>query len=288
MEEYNFFNMEQILGFLGIKHDFENKENKEYPFYDKPSDIIFSWGYITVERKGIEKEIQNKISSNGEYVSELKEIRMLYHIPFYNKRTKNTGTIIQNISLTFRYDKTYKYGDINKSLPEVCYAIERMGNKTNDFYVIGEDNIHFFISNYIMNNQWGIGTTLVESSPKVQLNDNFKEIRENDELNIKLDNKETEIQILTDDIKADEVEYKNEIETLRKQNEEYSKQLDLDYVDKNYISKKKIEDTIEELKGKLKDISKRREKSKTKEEKTILWCLEIRTDERIKTLQELL
>ena len=73
-----------------------------------------------------------------------------------------------------------------------------------------------------------------------------------------------------------------------KENEEYSKQLDLDYVDKNYISKKKIEDTIEELKGKLEDISRRREKSKTKEEKTVLWCLEIRTDERIKTLQELL
>lgn len=80
----------------------------------------------------------------------------------------------------------------------------------------------------------------------------------------------------------------NLLEKLQKENEEYSKQLDLDYVDKNYISKKKIEDTIEELKGKLKDISKRREKSKTKEEKTILWCLEIRTDERIKTLQELL
>nr|DAO54474.1 MAG TPA: hypothetical protein [Caudoviricetes sp.] len=79
-----------------------------------------------------------------------------------------------------------------------------------------------------------------------------------------------------------------EVEKLQKENEEYSRQLDLDYVDKNYISKKKIEDTIEELKGKLKDISKRREKSKTKEEKTVLWCLEIRTDERIKTLQELL
>ena len=73
-----------------------------------------------------------------------------------------------------------------------------------------------------------------------------------------------------------------------KENEEYSKQLDLDYVDKNYISKKKIEDTIEELKGKLEDISRRREKSKTKEEETVLWCLEIRIDERIKTLQELL
>lgn len=82
--------------------------------------------------------------------------------------------------------------------------------------------------------------------------------------------------------------YKEYIKELQKENEEYSKQLDLDYVDKNYISKKKIEDTIEELKGKLEDISRRREKSKTKEEKTVLWCLEIRTDERIKTLQELL
>lgn len=79
-----------------------------------------------------------------------------------------------------------------------------------------------------------------------------------------------------------------EVEELQKENEEYSKQLDLDYVDKNYISKKKIEDTIEELKGKLEGISKRREKSKTKGEKNVLWCLEIRTDERIKTLQELL
>ena len=79
-----------------------------------------------------------------------------------------------------------------------------------------------------------------------------------------------------------------EVEELQKENEEYSKQLDLDYVDKNYISKKKIEDTIEELKGKLEDTSKRREKSKTKGEKNVLWCVEIRTDERIKTLQELL
>ena len=80
----------------------------------------------------------------------------------------------------------------------------------------------------------------------------------------------------------------NLIEKLQKENKEYSKQLDLDYVDKNYISKQEIKDKIEELKGKLEDISKRREKSKTKEEETVLWCLEIRIDERIKTLQELL
>ena len=112
--------------------------------------------------------------------------------------------------------------------------------------------------------------------------------KENDKLNIKLDDKEAEIQILKDDIKADDIEYKHVIEILKKENEEYSKQLDLDYVDKNYIPKQKVKDEIEELKGKLEDISKQREKSKTKEEKTILWCLEIRTDERIKTLQELL
>ena len=82
--------------------------------------------------------------------------------------------------------------------------------------------------------------------------------------------------------------YKEYIKKLQKENEEYSKQLDLDYVDKNYISKQEIKDEIEELKGKLEDISRRREKSKTKEEETVLWCLEIRIDERIKTLQELL
>ena len=120
------------------------------------------------------------------------------------------------------------------------------------------------------------------------LSDYKRVLKENEKLNINLDDKKTEIQILTDDIKADEIEYKNEIETLKKENEEYSKQLDLDYVDKNYISKQEIEDKIKELKGKLEDISKRREKSKTKEEETVLWCLEIRTDERIKTLQELL
>lgn len=33
-----------------------------------------------------------------------------------------------------------------------------------------------------MNNQCGIGTALVESSPKVELNDDFKEIREDEEM----------------------------------------------------------------------------------------------------------
>lgn len=103
-------------------------------------------------------------------------------------------------------------------------------------------------------------------------------------------------------VEFDEFDYKivkivlNLIEKLQKENELVKKQVEYDKthiytpqtIELNFISKKKIEDTIEELKGKLEDISKRREKSKTKEEETVLWCLEIRTDERIKTLQELL
>lgn len=40
----------------------------------------------------------------------------------------------------------------------------------------------------------------------------------------------------------------NLIDRLLKENEEYSKQLDLDYLDKNYILKQKVKDKIEELK----------------------------------------
>lgn len=177
MEEFKFYNTAQILDFLGIKYKFNDEEDKNYPFAENLNDLAFNYGYITVERQSIENEIQNKISSNGEYRSDLEEIKMLYHVPFYNKRTENTGTIMVNLSLTFRYDKTYKYGDINKSLPEVCYAIQKYGIKTNDFFVIGVDNIHYFISNYIMNNQWAIGSTIVEASPKVKLDDKFKEIK---------------------------------------------------------------------------------------------------------------
>lgn len=133
-----------------------------------------------------------------------------------------------------------------------------------------------------------VTTTIRNDNAQTILNLIEKLQKENNKLNIKLDDKEAEIQILKDDIKADDIEYKHVIEILKKENEEYSKQLDLDYVDKNYISKKKIEYTIEELKEKLEYISKRREKSKTKKEEIVLWCLEIRTDERIKTLQELL
>ncbi len=179
MEDYKFYNTVEILDFLGIKYDFENNEGKQYPFKDKPSDIIFNYGYITIPRAGIEKIIQNKISDK-DYHNILDEIKMLVHIPFYCKRTKNTGTIIVNVTVGFRYDKEYKYGDVNKSLPELCYAIEKYGRKTNDFYIINDNNINYFMSNYVMGTQWGIGAMEVATSPQVIVDDNFKEIRDDE------------------------------------------------------------------------------------------------------------
>ena len=179
MEEYKYFNTVEILDFLGIKYNFENNEGRQYPFKDKPSDILFNDGYITIPREGIEKVIQNKISDK-DYNGILREIKMLVHIPFYCKRTKNTGTIIVNVTVGFRYDKEYKYGDVTKSLPEVCYAIERWGKKTNDFYIINEDYMNEFMSYFVIPTQWGIGAMQVISSPQVEINDNFKEIRDDE------------------------------------------------------------------------------------------------------------
>jgi hypothetical protein len=177
MEEEKYYNTVEILKFLGIEREFKYEKQTKYPFCDKPSQVKFSYGYITIPRKGIEKVIQNKISDK-EYRDILDEIKMLVHINFYNERTKGIGSIVVNLSLTFRYDKEYKYGDIKKSLPEVCYAIERMGTKTNDFYIIGTDTVHEFMSYFVINNQWGIGATEVISSPEVKVTDEFKEIIE--------------------------------------------------------------------------------------------------------------
>lgn len=52
------------------------------------------------------------------------------------------------------------------------------------------------------------------------LSDYERVLKENNKLNIKLDDKEAEIQILKDDIKADDIEYKHVIEILKKENEE--------------------------------------------------------------------
>lgn len=99
-----------------------------------------------------------------------------------------------------------------------------------------------------------VATTIRNGYAQIILNLIEKLQKENNKLNIKLDDKEAEIQILKDDIKAYDIEYKHVIEILKKENEEYSKQLDLDYVDKNYIPIQKVKDEKEKLDKKYNEL----------------------------------
>lgn len=85
--------------------------------------------------------------------------------------------------------------------------------------------------------------------------------KENEELAIKIDDKETEIQILKDDIKADEIEYKNVMENLKKENEKLNEKIlsntgiyELGFRDgeKRYIQK--ITDKIDELQQEIENL----------------------------------
>lgn len=161
MEDKKYYDMEDIFNFLGFNREFERKEI--YPFNRKPENLLFSWGQILIPRQGIREMVQNKISDIKE--QPLKEIKMMYQVSFVDNTfdEPKSGIINQDISLTFRYDKAYKYGDIHKSIYEVCFYIFENAKFTNDFYILTDDMLFTFFSYYIIDNQWGIGHISVGS-----------------------------------------------------------------------------------------------------------------------------
>ena len=166
MEERKYFVLDDILDWLGFEYHFNDKK-PEYPFNRGKENVVFSWGQILIPKAGIRKTVENKISDIKELP--ISEIKMMYQIPFHTKCKDGSigiGTINQDISLSFRYDKQYKYGDITKSIYEVCFYIITTAKETNDFFIIGGEDVFDFMSYYVMNNQWGIGRLLVESAPQ--------------------------------------------------------------------------------------------------------------------------
>jgi hypothetical protein len=160
--EKHFYDLQEIFDFLGFDYKFDTKQG--YPFNRKPEDVEFSWGQIVIPKQGIRDIVVNKISDIKEMP--INEIKMLYQVPFTVKDKDGGvgfGVINQDISLTFRYDKEYKYGDINKSIYEVCFYILENAERTNDFYILKDDHIFTFFSYYIIDNQWGIGKECVGS-----------------------------------------------------------------------------------------------------------------------------
>lgn len=165
-KEEKYYNFQDILKFLGFDYEFEKKD-KQYPFHRGKDNVHFSWGQIIIPKYGIWEMVNNKISDINE--SPIYEINMIYNIPFYevNNDKTNCGVISKNISLSFRYDKQYKYGDINRSIYEVCFWILEHSRRTNDFYIITDDMVQEFMSYCVINNQWGLGS-LVVCSPCVE------------------------------------------------------------------------------------------------------------------------
>lgn len=160
-EEKKYYTLTGILDFLGFDREFESK--KTYPFNRDRGNVTFSWGQIIIPKKGIREVVQNKISDIKELP--IDEIVMLYQVPFKvdDKRGTDIGVINQNISLGFRYDKEWKYGDINKSIYETCFYILENARETNDFFIITDDSLFTFFSYYIIDNQWGLGSLTVSS-----------------------------------------------------------------------------------------------------------------------------
>lgn len=166
MGKEKYYNFQDILKILGFDYEF-GRADKIYPFNRGKENVHFSWGQIIIPKYGIWKMVKNKISDIEEET--ISEIKMIYNIPFYEETKKEgmCGVISKNISLSFRYDKEYKYGDISKSIYEVCFWILEHAKRTNDFYIITDDMIQEFMSYYVINNQCGLGSLDV-SSPCVE------------------------------------------------------------------------------------------------------------------------
>lgn len=166
-EEKKYYTQEDLIGFLGIKFNFEYERKRDYPYWLKLEDLQFMWGRVVIPKGDIHEIVSSKIQDK-EYTGK-KELKMLFELPFKviggNDNVKGKiGIISVNIGLSFRYDKEYKYGDINHSLAEVCYYIEQHSKQTNDFYFIEDENVSDFMSYLVIDNQCWVGRDTVYSS----------------------------------------------------------------------------------------------------------------------------
>lgn len=173
MSEQKYYNFQDILDFLSFDYEFE-KPHRVFPFNRGGKKVVFSWGQILIPKEGIKQMVQNKISDIKE--KPIEQIVMMYQIPFFIE--EKCGVINKNISLSFRYDKQYKYGDITKSIYECCFWILEHAIRTNDFYIISGDLVQEFFSYYIIDNQYGLGSLTVCSPPEEKYKAALKKMQE--------------------------------------------------------------------------------------------------------------
>lgn len=153
MTETHYYDFKDILRFLNLDKEFENR-NRSYPFTLNKNEVEFSWGQVLIPKHGIRETVQNKISNITD--RPLNTLKFMYQIPFSAK--SGIGVINKNISLSFDYAHAWKYGEVTKSIYECCFWILEHASQTNDFYIIKGSNIMDFFSYCVINNQWGLGS----------------------------------------------------------------------------------------------------------------------------------
>lgn len=167
MSESRYYNINEIFDFLGITREFESK-CPVFPFNYGVDKVKFGWGNIVIPKEGIRTTIINKLKDIHLCIN---EINMMYCIPFivtnYGRKEGElkTGCLYKNISITFDYAHQWKYGDIEKSIYETCFYIYECGTATNDFYLIQNACVQEFLSYYVINNQYGLGSLRIGSEP---------------------------------------------------------------------------------------------------------------------------
>ena len=121
-------------------------------------------GEIIIPKKGIRETVTNVLSISKKTEILLDELKFLWIIPYKldkvspitNGKISTYGNIYQNISLTFRYDKIWKWGEITNTIEECCFFILEYAKDVGDFYVItGKNNVQDFINEVIIPNQYG-------------------------------------------------------------------------------------------------------------------------------------
>lgn len=167
MEEKKYYTEKDLIKFLGIKNMFDSEGKKEFPYFLNIEDLDFMWPRVVIPKGDIHEIVLAKIQDR-EYKGERK-LKMLVELPYRvikegTNHNNKLGIISVEVGLTFRYDKEYKYGDINHSLAEVCYYIERNARETSYFYFIEDDTVFNFMSYYVIDNQWWIGKCITSSS----------------------------------------------------------------------------------------------------------------------------
>ena len=187
--------MKEILEWSGLDYEIDNNLK-----WDR-KELEISWPLVIVQnpRWLFDRVVQNRINKGeikydssryseedncyriGEYYIEYEmhgdkkrqkvpdKLELL--IQFHYKYKDRVGVFSVPTTIEWRYDKTYKYGDITKDKVQFMYEFLNKGKRMNGWLYIDSDESITFIREFVMKNQYGRGGPHMMSNIMESLND---------------------------------------------------------------------------------------------------------------------